>query len=194
MTTVADQPRFRFDPGELKIPEFVEAVRKTMLGISALDVVRAGTSPAFWIAAAKTPIELLQRLVDIPLADVLVGGWKTHRQFKRYTDRSQFPPDKISVVPLSTHHIKSTHEPYIELSVNGAPAGRIPFQLELDVTVEAATLVIQDGKFKRLEPGRARLTGTLKCAGEVISQRTSRDYAWTDGISFGEGIPIEAVV
>lgn len=183
---------FRLDPGDLKVPELIERARKTILAISALEVARAGTSAAFWLSAANACVDQAKQLVDIPLADVLVGAWKLHRKFEKYTDTKQFPHGTTSVVPLATHHIKSKHEPYIELSLDGMPAGRIPFELELDLTIEAANLIIQDGQFKRLEAGRARVTGTLKCAGEVVSERTSKNYTWTKGISFGDGIPIAA--
>ncbi len=194
MSESLDTLRFRFDPGDLRPAELIEAARKFMLELKPLDVLRAGTSPGFWISAAQTTIDLMKHLVDVPLADVLVGGWKTHQRFAKYTDRTQFPPDRISLVPLWTHRIKSVHEPYIELFLDGSTAGRIPFQLELEVTVEAGTLVIQDARFKRIEAGRARMAGTLKCAGQVISQRTSRDFAWTEPVSFGDGVPIGAVM
>ncbi|MGH7516745.1 MAG: hypothetical protein ACREOC_04645 [Gemmatimonadales bacterium] len=189
-----DSLRFRFDPADLRPADLIEAARSVMVELKPLDVLRAGTSPGFWIGAARSTVDLVKHLVDVPLADVLVGAWKTHQRFAKYTDPKQFPPDRISVVPLWTHRIKSTHDPYIELFVDGEPAGRIPFQLELEVTVEAGTLVIQNARFKRVEAGRARMTGTLKCAGQVISQRTSRDFAWTDAVSFGDGVPIGAVV
>ncbi|HEU5170709.1 MAG TPA: hypothetical protein VFU46_09230 [Gemmatimonadales bacterium] len=193
MSDSPDSLRFRFDPADLRPADLIEAARSFMLGLKPLEVLRAGASPGFWIGAAKSTIDLMKHLVDVPLADVLVGAWKTHQRFAKYTDRNQFPPDRISVVPLWTHRIKSTHEPYIELFVDGQAAGRIPFELELEVTVEGGALVIQDARFKRIEAGRARMSGTLKCAGQVISQRTSRDFAWTEAISFGEGVPIGAV-
>jgi hypothetical protein len=31
-----------------------------------------------------------------------------------------------------------------------------------------------------------------QCAGEVVAERTSREFTWSDGISFGEGILITA--
>jgi hypothetical protein len=57
----------------------------------------------------------------------------------------------------------------------------------------AGTLVIQGGRIKRLEAGKCRVTGTLKCEKQAITERTSRDFSWSDGISFGEGVSIAAV-
>jgi hypothetical protein len=181
-----------FDRESLDLPALVATAsgalqRASHLGASTLE-------PAFWITSANRVVELVKSLTDIPLADVLVGGWKVHGQFAKYADPAQFPPDKVSCVALATHHIKSSYDPSVELTVDGVSAGKIEFTIELDVCLEAGTLVIQAGKIKRLEAGKCRVTGTLKCEGQTVTQRTSRDLAWSGGIAFGDGIPISAAL
>jgi hypothetical protein len=192
MSDAMEPLRFHIDQGELMLPDWMKAVRKEISGMSPLDVARAVVSPGFWISLANRTPDLLRSLIDVPLADILVGAWKTNRKFSKYK-KGKLPADKISVLSLSTHHIKASRSPYIELFLDGKPAGKIPFELILDITVEAGVVVIQDGMITRLDPGKAKVVGTLKCAGEVVAERASREFTWSDGITFGEGIPIAAV-
>jgi hypothetical protein len=179
-----------FNRETLKVPELLAAASGAMQKASELRA--DAVSPAFWLASAHRVLDMVGKLTDVPLADVLVGGWKIHRQFAKYAAPG-FPPDKVSCVALSTHHIKSSYKPYVELIVDGATAGQVNFAIELDLCLEAGTLVIQGGRFKRLEAGKCRVTGTLTCEGQTVVERTSRDFSWSEGISFGEGVPIEAV-
>ena len=179
-----------FSRESLKIPELLAAAAGAMH--KASDLRADAMSPAFWAASAHRVVDMVGKLTDVPVTDVLVGGWKVHQQFAKYAAPG-FPADKVSCVALSTHHIKSTYQPYVELIVDGTDAGRVNFAIELDVCLEAGTLVIQGGRFKRLEAGKCRVTGSLKCEGQTVTERTSRDFAWSEGISFGEGVQIEAV-
>ena len=181
-----------FNRDSLKVPELVAAASGALQ--KAAHLRADAVSPAFWAASAHRVVDMVDKLTDVPLADVLVGGWKVHRQFAKYTDPAKFPPDKVTCVALATHHIKASYQPYVELVVDGTPAGKVDFAIELDVSVEGGTLVIQGGRFKRLEAGKCRVTGTLKCEGQTITERTSRDFSWSEGISFGDGVPIGAVV
>jgi hypothetical protein len=185
-----------FDRESLRVPELLAAASTAMR--RGAQAKADAISPAFWLASAHRVVDLVEKVTDIPLGDVLVGAWKVHQQFAKYTDSAQYPPEKVSCVELLTHHIKSKYEPYIELLLDGKSAGRIEFALELDVSLLAGILVIQDKRIRRLEPGKCNVTGTLACEGQQITQRKSRDFSWSDGIAFegedGKGIPITSVI
>jgi hypothetical protein len=191
MNTAMEPLHFHINKGELKLPEWIKAVRKEISGMSALDLAAAVVSPSFWITLASRTPDLLAKLVDVPLADILVGAWKTNKKFSKFR-KGQLPPDKISVLPLSTHHIKASRSPYIELFLDGKAAGKIPFELALDITVDAGVVVIQDGLIKRIEAGKAKAEGTLKCGGVVVAEKASREFSWAQGIDLGDGILITA--
>jgi hypothetical protein len=157
--------------------------------------MRAAVSPAFWASAAHEASGMVSRLASVSLAEVLIGGWQQHSRFAKYTDPAQFPPEKVSRVPLATHDISSTYEPYIQLLLDGKDSGKIPLEVKLTVTLEGLVLVIQDGRFMRTELGRAKLTGSLKCNKTTICERATRDYTLTKSLSFGrDGIRIAAVM
>jgi len=184
-----------FDRKSLRVPELLAAASDAMRKAAAARA--AAISPAFWTASAQRVLDLTDKLVNVPLTDVLTGAWKVNGQFTKYTDPAKYPPGKQSSVELLTHHIKSSYEPYVLLTLDGTPAGQIHFRLELDVTLKAGTLAIESGRFRRLEAGKCEVTGTLSCEGQEITQRKFHEFAWKDGISLGvrgEGIPIVAVV
>lgn len=187
-----------FTRDSLKVPELLEAASGAVK--KGVDLVAQGKqvtgdalTPSFWLTSANRVVDMVGQLTDVPLTDVLVGAWKVHQQFAKYA-KPEFPKDKVCFVALATHHVKGSYEPYVEIEVDGAPAGTIKFGLELDICLEAGTLVIQAGRIKRLEAGRCRVTGTLKCEGRTVAERTSQDYAWSAGIPLGEGVPIESIV
>jgi len=197
MNDSAKPDRFRFEPGELKLPELVKSVTAaleelaTQSPASLLAAARAAVSPTFWIAAAKSAVELIPKVVDFSVADVLVAAWKTHRKFRKYTDPALFPPGTVSTVPVATHRMTASLEPYLEVFVDNVSQGKIEFQLELDIDVEAGHLRIQDGRIMRLDAGCGQLTGTLKLAKVVLAKHATRRFEWKEGIRFGEhGIAI----
>jgi hypothetical protein len=192
MTAPPEVFQFRIEKGELKLPECIEAAKKAMTGLSPLAVVRSATSPCFWAAAAKSIPDLVVKAVNVNVANVLANAWKVHRKLKKFTDPAVYPPGQASVVPLLTHDITGSLTPYIEISIDGQPQGKIEFELSLEVSVQGGVLVIQDGRIMRMEGGTAKVTGTLKCADVVVAERATREYAWKHGIDFGEGILIGA--
>jgi len=181
-----------FPAGTIEVPSLVEAAGRAIREIPVEVAAEVSTSPAFWLSASKSVAGLVGSLLDVPLTDILVAAWKQHQRFREYADLDRYPPGYVSVVPLAEHHITSTHEPYIEVVVGGTPRGKIPFKATLDITVKSGNLVVEGGKIRRLEAGCARVTGTLECAGEVVAEHTSEEFVWSDGVSFGQGIPILA--
>lgn len=195
MTDVTLPLHFRFEPGELKWRELLDAVHRVLLALPDLGALWAVASPGFWLSTAKEIAGMIRDVASVQLGEVLVGGWNQHARFAKYADPARFPPEKVSRVPLASHHIKSTYEPYIELLVDGQRSGTIPLEMVVDLSLEGVIVLIQNGRFMRVEAGQGRLTGTLKCAGVTVCERATRDYAWSAGIGLGrEGVQISKVV
>jgi len=184
---------FGIPKGELKVDALFQVLARALAQLGKLHPT---ASAAFWTGAAKELVNMTQNLTKVSLGTILVGAWKSHRRFAKYTDPAQFPPGKIGREPLVSHHITSTHHPYIDITVDGNSEGKIEFELELDVAVEGGTLVIENKRFMRIEGGRVKVTGKLTCEKVVVVEKSSRDFAWTDGFALGggAGIPISAVV
>jgi hypothetical protein len=195
MSDPMDPLRFRFEAGELNLSALIEIIRKLLLGLPDLAVLRAAASPGFWVSTSRELAGMVRNLANVSVGDALTGGWQQHVRFAQYTDPKAFPPEKVSKVPLASHHIKSTYKPHIDILVDGAASGAIPLELSLDLLLEGAILVIQNGRFMRLDAGRARVTAALQLADATICKLCTRDYDWAKGVSFGErGVPITTVL
>jgi len=192
MTSPIETTEFQLQAGELKLDPLIETVVKLLRSLPTLTEARAAVSPRFWLAAARSTPDLVGPLVHLQIADVLTGAWKVHRKLRKFADVKQYPPGTVSTVTLATHHIKVTQKPYLEIIVDGVPQGKIEFDFEVNLTIDAGVLIIQNGRIMRLEAAKARLTGTVKCAGVVVVERASREYDWTAGVSFNEGVPLSA--
>ncbi len=104
-----------------------------------------------------------------------------------YRDPAKYPPEDVVVVPLTKHKVESKHHPYLELSVDGKALGRLPFEIDLALTLEGVELTIQGGRIKKIKTGRTLGVGTLKCGGAVLHSIDRRLASLPGVIDLGEG-------
>ena len=134
----------------------------------------------------------LARLLDIDVVGVLVDGWNKSRELRKYRDEAAYPPDEVIVAELSKHKLESQHKPHLELVVADRPVGRLHFQIDLALVIEAAQLTIQSGRIMRIATGKTSGTGTLRCEGVIVGQKDMKLGALPGRIDLGSGIPIPA--
>ena len=72
----------------------------------------------------------------------------------RTSDPAKYPPEDVVVVPLTKHKVESKHHPYLELSVDGKALGRLPFEIDLALTLEGVELTIQGGRIIEDQDGQ----------------------------------------
>jgi hypothetical protein len=191
MSDGQDVIQFQLSPGELKVSELTGALSKKLRQIPAVVAAAVADPGAFLSAAVRSGVNTAGSLANFSVADVLAGAWRIHDRFKKYTETSQFPAGVETLVPLRTHHLTVTRNPYLEIFVDRGSQGTIDFELKVDLAVDAGTLVIKDKRFMRIEGGKGKLTATLKCEGVTVAQRVTREFRWKDAVSLGEeGIPI----
>lgn len=177
---------FGMDKGDLKVAPLIKVMGDLLARTVTLDWTTS-LSPGFWGRVARDSLEMAREVARVSLADVLVGAWKTHKKFKPYTDPVKYPPEKVSRVPVQSHKISSKHRPYIDIMIDGQSKGRIPFELELELTVDTGVAVVRGGRIMAIEGGRAKATGRLKCDGVLVGEKASREFAWKDSVALGQG-------
>jgi hypothetical protein len=152
--------------------------------------------------------ELIARIRDVlnvPVPGVVAAAWSRSVDLLKYRDPERYPPEKVSVVPLATHTVKSRHKPAVEVEVSGVLPTPVKLRLALDVEltakVEGAKIAIQAGKIRKLMGGTLHLTGTLFAGDHQIGSGTrtiqipgelslGEGIAIAPAISLGEGVPI----
>ena len=109
--------------------------------------------PVWQIVRTQIPGHLT-KLLDIDGVAVLVGAWNKARELRKYRDPVKYPPEDVVVVPLTKHKVESKHRPYLDLSVDGRPVGRLHFDVDLALTLEGVELTIQGGGSRRSRQAR----------------------------------------
>ncbi len=144
----------------------------------------------FWNAAASEVIGALRDKLNIPLGEILGGVWSKYSDFLEYADPKRHPTGERSVVPLVKHTVSYEKTPHVDVLAGGKRLGSIDFKVNLALTLDAANLSVQDGRFMGVHMGQYQFVATLKCEKKEILKRSSKDYQLPGKILFGSGIPI----
>jgi hypothetical protein len=176
-------------PGEGPIAAHVATVEGRKC-FKTLQKQLPGMASGFWQAAAGEVLSALRQVLDVPIGSVFAAAWNKGREFEKYTDHKQYPPEARYLVALAEHSITFSQEPRVDVLVNGMRAGTVEFKAELRVNFEAAKVAVQNARFVALHTGACTFKGTIECEGATLVERSSRDYTLPGRLSFGAGVPI----
>lgn len=128
-------------------------------------------------------------LLDTDLIDVLILGWRKLGALAAAAQATLWTPGEEQIVELATHEITSTHEPRVELFVDGVSVGSIGIEIGLSAIVHALRAVVFNGRLTAIRSGRIELSATFSCEGvEISSMRREIDPSL--GFDLGSGIPL----
>jgi len=128
-------------------------------------------------------------LLDLDLGDVLIAGWRKHRDLIDAAHETMAAPAESEVVPLLTHRVTSAHHPTVEVLVDGVCVHKVPIDLTLTFQVDAVVAVVRRGRLAELRSGTATATGELGVEGTQVVRRThTLDLPGVARI--GSGIPL----
>jgi hypothetical protein len=134
----------------------------------------------------------LRDVLSTPMDQVVGAAWSTYGDVLEYADADKHPASEVSLVPLVSHTIESTHEPYLEILIDGKPEGRIDFDVRVAVTIDGATLKIQAGKIWEVRTGSCSAEGRVLCGPATLAKREARELVFPGKLSFPSGIQIAA--
>jgi len=145
-----------------------------------------------WALSGGQVIALLRKeLSKLSIPELLAKGWAQYDEFRTYCDEAKHPPAKPCVVSLFKHSVSSKHRPVVELFLDGAPAGKVQFEVEISFEFEGASVVISNKRFMAAKTGSAQAKGTLSCEGTQILERELAKIDLPGELPFGDGYPIE---
>ncbi len=156
-------------------------VREQLLRVSA---------PEFAATVRDSLLESVKGVLATPLEDILGNALGTYRELLKYCDKTRHPPEEICVVPLSSRTIQSTHQPHVDILIDGVPKGKIDFEARIALTIEAVTLKIRDGKIWEIKTGACKAEGSLRCGSAVLAEKKMRPIALPGTVTFASGVPI----
>jgi len=137
--------------------------------------VSAGGGPSLSMSGLRLMSGTLARhlagVLDIGLADVLVGAWNKAFAVRQQIEKSAKSPGKELFLQLAEHKITSAHKPYVALMKDGQELGRLPFSVSVEIVLQGAVLRILDGAIQEIQTGRVKGKGIVKCGGAILVEK-----------------------
>jgi hypothetical protein len=189
MRDSADSLRVAFGLDDASMREIRAKVAASRAAVELARGTLGRSAPALLEGAIGQVHERIDEILRTPLSSILADAWRTYAPFLEYCDPAKHPPGDTAEVELESHTVRSSLRPYVEIVVDGKRVGRIDFQVEAEVRLDAAILLIRNARFMGLRAGRSTFAGTFALE-EVILARTEKRFPLPGSISFGDGIPI----
>jgi hypothetical protein len=163
---------------------------RAMAGVAG-GLIRAGSLGRIGPSLAGTLGDELGRacfavLDAVDLGDLLVGGWRRHRALVAAAHATAHAPDASELVELATHRIAATHEPSVDVNVNGATLATVRFSLGLAIDVDGMVGTVRQARLVDLRIGRCTAEAALQCAGAALaSGKSELDPSFVVGLGTG---------
>lgn len=118
-------------------------------------------------------------LLDFDLGSVLVSGWRKYTELTCAAERTLAAPGSEELVILVAHKVSSTHQPSVELQVDGVKVATFVFELAVEFALTGVLAVVRQGELVALRGGECVITATLTYEGVplVPQQKRSIDLA-----------------
>jgi len=129
-------------------------------------------------------------LLDVQIADIMVGGMSKYASLIQYTNKTKYPPSESVLASLNKLKIESNHTPGIDVMLNEKLILPIKLKVNLALIIESMTLRIQDGRIREIRTGQVKAEGAVKLGDAVLVERKSSPVRLPGTIDLGYGIAI----
>src|SRR5262245_34876083 len=112
-------------------------------------------------AADEAVASITAGLLDFDLGDLLIYGWRIHGRLVDAGKETLASPGRQVVVQLGSHQVTSTHNPTIDVLIDGVRVHTFRFQVTAVFDIDLAAAIVQDGRLISLKAGDGSVTATL---------------------------------
>jgi hypothetical protein len=112
-------------------------------------------------AAAREVTAATAGLLNIQLIDVLLTGWREHRDLTSAARRTLAAPDSTELVQLVTHRVSTSQDPYVAILVDGHQVATVHLGLSIVFDVSAVLAQVRRGRLVGIHSGSCDVTVTL---------------------------------
>lgn len=141
--------------------------------------------PAFY----EVLILKLCEALDLKIGNILVAGYRKHREIVSYRDKGA-PPEGFYTVTLLDHAFTSTHRPTVQPVFNQVALAKLAFDITLKLTLRGGKLFIHDGEIAKMTTGEVLGSGSIKFEGVTLIEKQTAPYYLPGMIPFEPPIPI----
>jgi len=177
-----------FDDKKLDAPA-IQMFGEATLEAAADKIKKAEREDVF--GYVKSLVEpALDSILDISLADIFFGGWRTLRGLQKYATGDKLTADEEFSYSLGKHELTSTHEPVVALVLGEKTLCEVTVTIKVKFLVASANLAIRKGRVMRATLSGCKGSGELLCNKHSLLKRETRELDFPHGLSFGEGLTI----
>lgn len=141
-----------------------------------------------WASLTADLGEKVEGMFDIPLLGLMMGAWRDFRELKDCADPDKHAPDESITLSLVDHDLEVSFAPHLDIVVSGFPTVRIDYEIIAVIELEGIELTIKNGVIRSLRIGSCLAAATVKCAGAVVFERSSRRLELPGEIRLPHGI------
>ena len=113
-------------------------------------------------------------LLKVDLTDVLVHGWREHRDIVSTARRTLAAPGSTELLSLATHEVTMDKRPSINVLVDGHKVATLELGLSIVFDINGVLLGIGGGRLTAVHSGRCEITGTLAVQGTDLLVKRAR--------------------
>ena len=113
-------------------------------------------------------------LLKVDLTDVLVHGWREHRDIVSTARRTLAAPGSTELLSLATHEVTMDKRPSINVLVDGHRVATLELGLSVVFDINGVLLGIGGGRLTAVHSGRCEITGTLAVQGTDLLVKRGR--------------------
>jgi len=150
----------------------MEGMGAPRLSASEQDRLRAafkGKQPFAFADVEKGVRDAYRGALDVNLMDIFLPAWAKVSAIAAFANTNAYPAGERHFVPLREHRVTSSHEPRVEVLIDGVEVFSLGLEVRLQVDFEAAALEIAEGRICAVKSASCRALGSIACQGVNIA-------------------------
>lgn len=180
----APDPQDATDPAELLSRSFQEhgVIRSGAKGLRHLS------GAAMRAVSTQLAEVLLSSLDLLDVRELLVNGWRKHKDLKEAAVRTQAAPGSEELVTLATHRIDSAHQPSVDLIVHEATVHTCVFDVTVELELNGVLATVREGMLVALRGGTCVITAKLALGAIPLIPPQQRRVELNKVVNLGSGV------
>ena len=155
---------------------------RTDMGAFDNDLLQAFSTSVVLVA--------LHKALDVPLADIFKSAWGSALELQAYRNPEKHPPNETSWVKFGKHKLTSSHQPKIEVLLNGKRIGTLSFDVKLTLHVTGTKLRVRDARIWEAAGTSFKGDCGIAYKGFPFIKRDIAAVTLPGTITFDDGLPI----
>ncbi len=117
----------------------------------------------------------IMTLLDLPVGNIVLKGWDEYRGIAEAKRATADDHNSRQVVRLLEHRITSSHEPVVEVELNGVTYPLLKMTLEIELRLSTVDVTVERGAVADVRPGSSSAKASLSAGKVVLAEKQFRE-------------------